>query len=192
MPSDSGSAMHRPDRGHSWMSPDAKKRNLLYVTDQGTGEVKVFSYPQGKLHGTLTGFNEPAGECADRAGDVFIVDGFANEVYEYAHGGKTPIATLSEPGEFPLGCSVDPSTGNLAVANYCSGASGQCTGPGSLAIYLDAKGSPTQYADPKLSHVDFCGYDAQGNLFVDGNGINGHAFAFAEFLEAIPGCRILK
>src|SRR5271168_2628847 len=40
----------------SWMSPDAKKsKSLLYVADQGNNDVEVYSYPDGKLKGTLTG-----------------------------------------------------------------------------------------------------------------------------------------
>jgi len=27
----------RPDRGRSWMAPDAKKDNLVYISDLGTG-----------------------------------------------------------------------------------------------------------------------------------------------------------
>src|SRR5580692_2579193 len=57
----------RLDHGKSWMSPSAKKSALLYVSDAGSGDVYVYSYPKGKLTGTLTGFNFPEGECADKA-----------------------------------------------------------------------------------------------------------------------------
>jgi hypothetical protein len=42
---------------HSWIAPDAKKsKTLLYVADQDANDVDVYSYPAGKLKGTLTGF----------------------------------------------------------------------------------------------------------------------------------------
>lgn len=167
----------RSDRGPSWMVGDAKGKALLYVSDQGTMDVYVYSYPKGKLEGTLTGFDEPSGECSDKKGNVFIINGFAQQILEYAHGGTSPIETLSDSGEFPSGCSVDSVTGNLAVTNYCSGTSG-CSGTGGLYVYIHAKGSPKKYSDSGISNAYFCGYDNNGNLFVDG-ALNS-AFAFAE------------
>jgi hypothetical protein len=167
------------EHGRSWMLPEAKGEDLLYISDQGTNDVYVYSYPQGKLVGTLTGFDVPTGLCADEAGDVFIPNGFGADIVEYAHRGKSPIATLSDAGKSPSGCGVDPKTGNLAVANYCSvNASGHCTGHGSVAIYANAMGSPTQHIDHNISNVYFCGYDTKGNLFLDGT--QNSAFAFAE------------
>lgn len=165
------------ERGRSWMLPEATSEDLLYVGDQKTNDVHVYSYPRGKSVGKLTGFVTPVGLCANKAGDVFIPNGFGADIVEYAHGGKSPKATLSDAGEFPSGCGVDPKTGNLAIANYCSGTS-SCTGQGDVAIYLGATGNPTQYTDPDISDVYFCGYDAKGDLFLDGT--HNSAFAFAE------------
>ncbi len=164
-----------PDRGRSWMDPNARTSDLLYVSDEGTDDVYVYSWPQGKLKGTLTGFDFPQGECVDKAGNVFIVNATLSEVLEYAHGGTSPIATLLDSGYYPLGCSVDPTTGNLAVTNVESTGSG----PGNVAIFAHASGTPTNFADSGLSYMYFCGYDNKGNLFVDGENA-GSAFAFAK------------
>jgi hypothetical protein len=51
------------------MAPDAKKRALLYVSDSSTYDVYVFTFPRGKLVGTLTNQNNPAGLCTDKKGD---------------------------------------------------------------------------------------------------------------------------
>jgi hypothetical protein len=161
-----------PDHSRSWMAPDAKTNDLLYISDLSTDDVYVFTYPRGKLVGTLTGFNQPLGECRDKAGDVFINNLIGANIFEYAHGGTNPIATLNDPGVYPFGCSVDPTSGNLAVA-------GASSPPGGVAIYLNATGSPTIYTDPNFSSTDYCGYDNKGNLFVDGI-TSGGAFAFAE------------
>ena len=168
-------AVH-PDHSRSWMAPQAERDSLLYISDLGTNAVYVYSYPKGALLGTLTGFDAPFGECVDNKGDVFIANYEASNILEYAHGGTSPIATLSDPGYLPIGCAVDPTTGNLAVTNYMS------TGDtlGTVAIYKGAKGKPkAYYTDPVIVQMAFCGYDKAGNLFVDGS-TSGGAFAFAE------------
>ena len=38
--------------------------------------------------------------------------------------------------------------------------------PGNVAIYPDAKGTPTYYTDTKLDFPLYCTYDDEGNLFV--------------------------
>jgi len=166
-------AVH-PDRGRSWMAPDAKKADLLYISDLGTGDVYVYSYPEGALEGTLTGFNRPWGLCANKAGKIFVTEQSGFQILEYAHGGTKPLATLKDPGEDPGGCSVDPTTGDLAVANISTPA----TDPGDVAIYKKARGARRAYKEPGISYYEYCGYDNQGNLYVDG--MKDSAFAFAE------------
>jgi hypothetical protein len=124
--------------------------------------------------GTLTGFETPYGLCTDKSGDVWVVNDGASEMVEYAHGGTGSIATLSDPSEYPEGCAIDPTTGNLAVANFSSN-----TGGGNVVIYADAKGTPQAYSDPSIVDYRFCGYDANGNLFVDGVNASS-AFVLAE------------
>ena len=147
----------RPDLDSSWMLPEAKSEDLLYITNVYT--VTVYSYPQGKLVGTLKHFYRPAAECSDKAGDVFIVDG--GIIYEYAHGGKKPIQTLSTSPLGGQGCASDPTTGNLAVALDYGDSYGD------LAVYPQAKGTPTLYSNAKML-FNFCGYDDSGNLYADG------------------------
>lgn len=166
----------RSDGGRSWMAPDATSNDLLYVSDEDTNDVYVYSYPQLKREGTLTGFDAPFGECADKRGNVFIANDDASQILEYAHGGTSPIATLSDPGYYPRGCSVDPTTGNLAVVNIISTSFGQ----GNIAIYKDAKGKPSMHADAKVYNVYSCGYDNAGNLFIDGENKGSSSSAFAE------------
>jgi hypothetical protein len=180
VPSQSAAPALSPDRAKtdhspSWMAPDAQRTALLYISDQASNDVFVYSYPGGKLKGTLTGFDQPYGMCTNKAGNVFITNTQKNDILEYRHGGKTPIATLSDTGFYPVGCSVDPTTGNLAVTNF------QALGsqPGNVAIYAGAKGTPTTYSDTNIPLYEFCGYDDKGNLFLDGYNATG-GFAFAE------------
>jgi DNA-binding beta-propeller fold protein YncE len=157
-------------------SAAGKGGTLLYVSNANNGTVSVFTYPQGALVQTLTGFKEPYGLCTNKAGDVWIVDDETAEITEYAHGGTSAKATLSDSGEYPAGCSVDPTTGNLAVANYET----DNKGDGSVSVYRKAKGKPALFTDQAISRAWFCSYDDKGNLFVDGYSIGTTGFQLAE------------
>ena len=172
-PVDSASQAGARSNG-SWMAPEAKSIDLLYVSDLNTGDVDVYSYPAAKPEGKLKGFSAPHGECVDAAGDVFITSGNAGEILEYAHGGTKPINTLSDPGYFPKACSVDPKTGDLAVMNLP-----QTALSGDVAIYKHASGKPKSYTSSNLFFYYFDGYDSNGNLFVDGTAMDGRTFGLA-------------
>ncbi len=162
--------------GASWIAPNAKSGALLYASDSAADVVKVLSYPRGKVVGTLTGFNTPQGMCVDKAQNVFITDSGASQILEYAHGGTTPIATLSDSGEHPIGCAISPVSGDLAATNIFDDSYTN----GSVSIYRRARGTPKKYTDPQMIADYFCGYDAAGNLFIDGTQPTTFAFAFAE------------
>ena len=168
----SGSVPQMGER--SWIAPDAKRSDLLYVSDE-TGSVYVFSYPKGTPEGTLTGLPDPQGECVDKKGDVFVTTFGGGEILEYAHGGTSPIATLENPGQYMEGCSVDLKSDTLAVINFAPmGGSG-----GGVSLYAHASGSPTVLTDPNLMLGYQLGYDDKGNLFLDG--VNASSkFEFAE------------
>lgn len=140
------------------MLPEARGESLAYVSDSGTtGLVYVFSYPTGKRVGTLTGFYFPTGECVDKHGDVWVLNMSPEVIVEYAHGGTSPIATLDDPvGGFS--CSVDPTTGNLAIASV---------DPAEVAVYANAAGTPTIYTYSGAASLASCSYDGSGNLFID-------------------------
>lgn len=147
----------------SWMSPQAGSQKLIYVSSVLTNDVYAYSYTTQQLMGTLTGFTTPYGLCVDKSANVWVANDGASQLLEYAHGGTSSIATLSDPNEYPEGCSVDPTTGNLAVTNFSSN-----SGAGNVAVYVGAKGTPQTYSDPNIVNYRFCGYDNKGNLFVDG------------------------
>jgi len=162
--------------GHSWMNPAARSGALLYITDNGTNTVVIYSYPALKVVGTLTGFDNVQGDCVDASGNVWIDNTQASQMLEYAHGGTSPIATLNDPGQYPVGCSVDPTSGDLAVSNFYS-TSGP---PGSVSIYKNATGAPATFTPPSFAVVYYLGYDKHGTLYLDGID-SGSAFLFASF-----------
>ena len=111
----------KPYRGKSRIDVGvANGQALLYVSNVSNGTVGIYQYNSGKnptLAGELTGFDFPGAPCTDNAGNVFIPDLLLQTVTEYAYGSTTPKNTLN-PGGFPIGCSVDPKTNNLAVVNF--------------------------------------------------------------------------
>jgi hypothetical protein len=168
-------------RGHSWMLPESKGAELVYVSLQGAyGKqgVDVYSYPEGKQVGFLQPDSEETyeGLCADAHGNVWVVGWISNGqdfFDEYAHGGTQPINGLSGSG-VPSGCSVDPSTGNVAIAAFDDYSVRQ----GDLAVYQKGQGQPTDYYDGSITNYYFCAYDDKGNLYADGN---------ADYINELPG-----
>lgn len=154
-------------RVKSWMLPDAGKQWLLYVSDGSSGTVDVYNYrvQAGKLYGQITGFSAPYGQCIDKRGNVYIADLGSAKIYEFAHGGTTAIATATDDYGFPIGCSVDPTTGNIAVSNF----NGPSYGPGGVDVFSGGlSGAQTNYADSNLTLAWPGAYDPSGNLFVEG------------------------
>jgi hypothetical protein len=135
--------------------------DLIYAS--GPFETYILSYKSGMVVNTIDTTNEE-GLCSDKHGNVFAPH--VNFIYEYAHGGTTPIATLGDEGYRPVGCSVDPTTENLAVANYRTSA--MSSQAGNIAIYKRSKGNPEFYSEPVIQYYLSCSYDDVGNLFLDG------------------------
>ena len=156
----------RSDAGvaRSWVAPEGRRQNLLYVSGN-SGYVYIYTFPAGKLVGTLAGFQEVAGVCSDAAGNVFVANSAGLDVIEYAHGGSSPIATLADGENYSFSCSVDPRNGDLAVSNIFS-----LSGGGSIAIYHHARGVPTMYQDPQSLENFFIGYGPRLQLFFDAQG----------------------
>ncbi len=144
------------------------RHDLLYVSNGPS--VYFFSYPQIDLKGKIAKVYGGA-LCADRNGDVFVGEFYAKSIVEYAHGGKTPIATLSTGYGAPDACSVDPRTGNVAAVNNF--------GEGILSVFVHASGAPVTYPNPKINSYHACTYDDRGNLYLDGWRMNGRV-AFDE------------
>ncbi len=155
----------------SWMLAEAKSENLLYVSSYYE-YVNVYSYPKGKLVGTLTGFGILAEDCSDKLGNVWIIDNQYGKIYKYAHGGVTPISTLRPPSGDPLSCAVSPRNGDLAVG----------TGTEELVIYPGGKAMPIEYQDYPVEGFFYCGYDPKGNLFISALTSN-YKFQFAELVK---------
>jgi hypothetical protein len=82
---------------------------------------------------------------ADNQGNSYLV--------EYAHGGTTPIAKLDDSGFLSLACSIDPTTGNLAVGQSID----------DVAVWRHARGKPRHY-------LTSCCVFASSTIVYDGSG----------------------
>jgi hypothetical protein len=160
LPQASAGATEQPQSIASWVDPGAKTGPLLYVA--GGPDVEIFQWPTLQTAGVLKGFRNVTGACVDGAGNVWITDSYAQEIYEYAHGGTTPISTLDDPTAFPNACAVDKRTGTLAVGNGYD----EKYGEGSLVIYKHATGAGTVYFDPGIAFITALDYAPNGNLFL--------------------------
>jgi hypothetical protein len=157
----SGAIAPHAARGGSWMLPEAKNGELLYLADARSANLSVYSFPGLKLVGEVQGVGGPFGECTDTSGDVYVVN--TSEVLVYTHGGTSPIRTIPNPDSndyFFWSCSADSSTGALAVT-----AQGYAFG-GYVYVYQSRSGSPTPYFVGGQDQPGYCTYDGSGNLFV--------------------------
>jgi hypothetical protein len=161
-------AVPQVNLGRSWVRPDLLKQWLLYVSDGASGAVEIYNYraKHGRLVGELTGFRFPYGQCVDGSGDVYVVDNDTSKIYEYRHGVSTPAATASDRYGKPDGCSVDSSTGNVAVSNFSGATSSSAGGVDVFAGGLSGK--QTYYTDPNLYRAFPGAYDPKGNFFAQG------------------------
>lgn len=152
----SGSGFERSGHRTSWMSPEAKRvKSLLYVSDWSTNGVFVYDFVRGTVEGQIMGPNEPYGQCVDKNGNVWIVAYGASSVSEYAHGESKPVTTL-ETDYAPMGCSVDPTTGNLAVATSHE-----------IDVFAHARGKAHVYQSNICFPFWAPGYDNNGNLYAE-------------------------
>ena len=141
----------------SWMLPEARNEDLLYVS--AYSNVLVFTYPAGKQVGDLKGFYSAAGECVDSKGNVFVGNDRPSGVYEYAHGGTKRIAFFRSGTAGARACAISPTTGDLAICGFSS----------HVYIYKAARGRhPVTLTDERMQYGTLDTYDDHGNLFFIG------------------------
>jgi hypothetical protein len=174
-----------PDRGRSWISPNAKTKQLLFVSDAGTDDVYMYALPTLELVGTITGFVQPQGECSDTKGDVWITDTNAQTTYEVSHEGRLEN-TLSDSDGYPIGCAWNPKNGDVAVMNLFNLDGAQ----GGVLVYPSGSKSPAEYTNPKQYYYNFGGYDSSGNLFFDGR--EGGVFVLSKLAAGAKSATSIK
>lgn len=185
MPQSSAIGQHA-ERSGSWMLPEAKGEDLLYVALAANGGVGIFSYAGeqvGRLRGPSPGFNgTEQGMCSDGSGDVFVTDPEVPGIVKYQHAERHPAKVLSVE-YLPTACSADPLTGNLAVAVLT---------PNEIAIFKNGSNTATLYPLPKSVRPTDCSYDGSGNLFIIAYHISEDDAPRFVYLELPAGDRTFK
>jgi hypothetical protein len=139
------------------------KKKTLYQYEATSSELLEFDYPKSDSPIGETG-SGVQGECTNvifGAGKktFWVTASGTDQVDEFKVGGSMPIKTLTTPsGDVPVGCGMDPATGNLAATIINTGA---------VVVYPKASGSGTVSQSP-LIEAFFAGYDKGSNLYVDG------------------------
>lgn len=178
----------QPIAGPSFMDVQAATHPLIFVSDTPDGVVDI--YPQAgksqKVAGQITGLNQPQGLAVDAQRNLYVANTNGSNVLVYAPPySAAPILTLNDAGEFPADVAVS-TTGVVAVTNICSAP--RCR-PNTASIAFYAKGGTTPCATVSdqaggvfdLARVYFAGFDASGNLYVDGSDIYNEAtFGFIQ------------
>jgi hypothetical protein len=160
-------AVH-PNHAKSWISPDiARAPRLFWATDYGLAEVNIYAMPSMTLKATLTGFSGPQGECSDSGGNIYVVNTNYTEVLKYSRTGS-PLATYTDTYGYPVGCAVDPATGNLAVTDIFG-----FSGAGQVLVYSSPSSSPTVLTNPSQYFYYFAGYGPGSSLWVSGRNSYG-------------------
>jgi hypothetical protein len=154
-------------KGHAkpFMRQPQPPQRLTYISDAALGAVDVFTRA-GALQGTITGFSEPQGVTVDSNRNLWVANttgagSSGGNIEEFARGGTSPIATLSDNGNYPV---------DVAVCNngtvYASNIFNLNTGIGSVSVYANGATSPTgtlQYPGQSTNYFITC--DASGNVF---------------------------
>jgi hypothetical protein len=169
----SGGTVPQADRATDVRPATSSSGDLLYIGAKNY--IETYAYPAGTAAGSIkTAFNVVA-LCSDTHGNVFALgaqtkkSGTVGAVYEYAHGLTQVVATLPLPAhQFPVDCSSDPTTSNLAVTSYST----RNYKP-QINIYLNAGGTPQTYESSALGASPAPAYDQSGDLYVTSGGSTG-------------------
>lgn len=174
--------VERAIRAKSRIGPAARNGRLLYIADPEAQAVLVYTYPQLSGAGVISGFASVDGVCTDRAGYVWVLDTSDSTAWEFAHGGTEPINYV-QPGDASgnpgvgYGCSIDPKSGDLAVAG---------SGPG-ITVFRNGQQTHATYWDFGFFSFDYLGYDRAGNLYADGLLQSPFQFGLVELVKGASG-----
>jgi hypothetical protein len=133
-----------------------KSKTYQWVT--GSTEAVQYDYPKSTSPiGSISGLNEPTGECTSGKRTFWIVNAGNGDIDEYTYNGKKHLTTLTDTTATIFSCAVSSKNGDVAVIGY----------KGRVIVFKGGKQSgAATYNVSGLPY--FAGYDAKGDLFIDG------------------------
>lgn len=142
----------------SWMLPEAKGEDLLYVVYLG---MNVYTYPAGQQVGSIpeSGYY---GACSDQAGNIYVTNWQYSKIEKFPHASMLPSEVYYIYSHSPYYCAVDPNTQELAVT-MSDGS------PGDMVAFFDpGKKKPHYiYLKDQTTFLETLTYDSHSNLFVE-------------------------
>jgi len=134
----------------------------LFFSDFNGGFVSIFN-TKGKQLAQITGLVNPQALAIDSKGNLYIANTGGSDILVYAPPYTKVKKTISDSGQYPVGISVLNNGEFIAVSNiFTTGG-----GAGSVTIYKNGK-QVANVTSSSFAKAYFCGFDAKGNLYVDG------------------------
>ena len=172
------SATSGPQLSRFAHSPCRGNTDIFWYTMPSHGSVGWEYYPCFDKRGTLSiSFSNPTTLCIDNAGAVYVVNAGAYDVIKWDPSTSSEFVYNPENGNYPLGCAVNPSNGDLAVTLHSVPSNpSQHSG---IAVYQPGNPNAVQSrVVPGLATIAFDGYDKHGNLFFDGTDGSGNVVLY--------------
>ena len=139
----------------------------IFVSDAANDVVNIYN-TKGKQLAQLTGFSEPQGLTTDAKGNLYVANTGDSNILIYAPPYTKKPKTLTDAGQYPVDVAVLDNGATIAVTNIIS----TSDGPGSVTFYSKYKQGKT-ISNSNWGRVYFEGYDADGNLYFDGESTGG-------------------
>jgi hypothetical protein len=165
------------------MERDNERDDLSYVAVGNA--VEAYTFPHIHKEPVISISVGARGLCSDSHGYLWASVPDPPGIFKYRHGGIKQIRKLTKGLSEPWGCSVDPTSGDLAVVNGASGAKLSF-----LAVYRNGKGSPTIYHDTNIVNFAYCAYDSVGNLVIQGDTTGSETVT--QYAELAKGSQTLQ
>jgi len=148
-----------PDKKHH---KHHKKRQ--YITNFYSSTALEFDYPKGDSSIGSISLDEPQGMCSDTSTHgvakktFWVTNSGSDDIEQFTWSGTATGKTLSESVGEAASCAIDPTTHNIAITVLDAG---------DVVVFNGGTGSGTPIADGFIETF-FAGYDASGDLYVDG------------------------
>jgi hypothetical protein len=161
---------------------NAPEGNTTFISNAGTATVSVWG-GDGRLNAILfdgIGAN-PTGLATDAAANLYVVNTNFGNIIVYPKPYTAIKRTLNDAGEITNDVAVDAS-GLVGVTNYLT----TSYLAGSVNFFAkDATQPCALVQDPNWIYFFDDAFDASGNLFLDGEDVNGHVLVG----EISGGCK---
>jgi hypothetical protein len=157
----------------------------IFVSDFNNDFVSIFN-PKGKQLAQITGLVNPQALAIDAKGNLYVANTGGSEILVYAPPYKKAPKTISDSGQYPVGISVLNNGEFIAVSNIFTTSSG----PGSVTLYKNGK-QTANVTSSTFAKAYFCGFDANGNLYVDGLDSNASPVV-GEIVKATKGGKTIS